>query len=55
MTKYKVKLFSETRTVDADYYVINRGGTLSFSLDGNYSVSFNPRVWNEVEEVQDEV
>lgn len=53
MKKYKVKLFSSTATVQADYYIIEHGGTLTFKRDGESYLSFNHRNWSEIAEVVD--
>lgn len=54
MKKYRVKLFSSTVTVHADYYIIDHGGTLTFRKDGSAFRSFNHRTWSEVSVIVNE-
>lgn len=60
MSKIRVKLFSGSRTFENATWNIGNGGCLIIREDddvkpyGDAIVSYNPRVWCEVESVDDD-
>lgn len=55
MSKYRVKLFSGERIVEADTWDLMNGGSIAFRDEqGNAFLVFNHRVWSEVEMITDD-
>lgn len=55
MSRYRVKLFSRERIVEADTWDMMNGGSITFRDESGVAfLVFNPRIWSEVEMIADE-